>query len=541
MTVISVEYSDIIDLLGTRFSIEEIRAKTAMIGGADEGIEGETLSFDISPNRPDLYSVEGLVRALRGVFNLEKGLPVFAVRESDARFIVEKGVEAVRPQAVAGLVRGVEMTDELVKSLMDLQERLHMTIGRRRKKVAIGIHDVDRVRPPFTYKAVDPDSVKFTPLGLAGELTLREILQKHEKGREFGHILEGKRVFPIITDAEGTVLSFPPIINGTATALTEDTRNLFIDVTGLDSGAVSSALNIISTSLHERGGKIESMILELPDRRMRAPDLASRVKTVNVANANRLLGKSLTPQEAADCLERTRFGARVAGDIVEAQIPAYRVDILHEVDLIEDIGIGFGYDRIPLRLPRDATVGAPAQVTQLSQTLRDMMVGYGYQEIMSLSMVDPQTPFKGGADGPRILNPVSSELSGLRSSLLPSLLKILAMNTHRDLPQRIFEVEDVLTGAANERHLAGTSIHSKASFTEVKSLVQSIMRDLGCEFELEAADDPNFIPGRCAALKLEGKGAGIFGEIAPVILEAHGLAYPVAAFELNARYLRDEK
>jgi phenylalanyl-tRNA synthetase beta chain len=539
MTVVSFEYSDIIDLLGKRFPIDEIRAKTSMIGGADEGIDGEKLSFDISPNRPDMYSVEGLVRALRGVLDLEKGLPRFDVHESDIRFIVEKSVEAVRPHAVGGLVRGVEMTDELVKSLMDLQEKLHMTIGRRRKKVAIGIHDVDKVTPPLTYRAVKPDSVKFTPLGLGDELTLREILERHEKGREFAHILEGKPLFPIIEDAKGTVLSFPPIINGTATALTEDTRNLFIDVTGLEFGAVSSALNIISTSLSERGGRIESIVLELPGRQIRTPDLAAKVKKVSAASANRLLGLSITPQEAAGCLEKMRFGTRVTGDLIEAQIPAYRVDMLHEVDLIEDIGVGHGYDRIPLGLPRESTVGAPAHITLFSQTLREMMIGYGYQEIMSLSMVDPQTPFKGGADGPRILNPVSSELSGLRSSLLPSLLKILAMNTHRDLPQRVFEAEDVLAGATNERHLAGASIHAKASFTEVKSLVQSIMRDLGREFDVETASDPNFIPGRCAAVRIAGKGAGLFGEIAPAVLEAHGLAHPVAAFELNAALLKE--
>jgi phenylalanyl-tRNA synthetase beta chain len=215
--------------------------------------------------------------------------------------------------------------------------------------------------------------------------------------------------------------------------------------------------------------------------------------------------------------------------------------MLHEVDLIEDIGVGHGYDRIPLGLPRESTVGAPAHITLFSQTLREMMIGYGYQEIMSLSMVDPQTPFKGGADGPRILNPVSSELSALRSSLLPSLLRILTMNTHRDLPQRVFEVEDVLAGAMNERHLAGASIHAKASFTEVKSLVQSIMRDLGREFDLETSSDPNFIPGRCAAVMVSGRTAGLFGEIAPAVLEAHSLAHPVAAFELNAAVLKETK
>ncbi len=537
MTVISVEYSDVVDLLGKRYSIDEIRARTSMIGAADEGVEGETLSFDISPNRPDMYSVEGLVRALRGAFDLETGLPRFDVHESDVSFVVDKSVESVRPFAIGGLVRGVEMSDELVRSLMDLQEKLHVTIGRKRKKVAIGIHDMDKVTPPFTYRGAKPESASFTPLGMAARLSLKEILEKHEKGREFAHILEGQTAYPIIEDSNGTVLSFPPIINGIATALTEDTRNLFIDVTGMDFGAVSSALNIISTSLYERGGRIESVALELPGGKKRSPDLTAKAKTVSASNAGKLLGLSITPRDAAGYLEKMRFGTKVSGDSIEVQIPAYRVDILHEVDLIEDIAIGHGYDKMPLGLPLRATVGKLSDVTEHSRALRELMVGYGYQEIMSLSMVDPQMPLKGGASGPAIVNPVSTELSGLRSSLLSSLLKILAMNTHRDLPQRVFEVEDVLAGSRNERHLAAASIHAKASFTEVKSLVQSVVRDLGRVFELEAAEDPNFIPGRCAFPVIDGRRVGVLGEVSPQVLEAYGLGHPVEAFELNAETL----
>jgi len=537
MTVISVQYSDVIDLLGKQYSIDEIRSAVSMIGAADEGTEGETISFDVSPNRPDMYSVEGIVRALRGVLDLEPGLPMFDVQESSLRFIVDPSVSQVRPSVVGGIVAGVEMTDDLVKSLMDLQEKLHTTIGRKRKKVAIGIHDLDKVKGPFTYRAAEPESVVFVPLGLSESMSLAGVLERHEKGREYAHILEGKPKYPVIEDAEGTVLSFPPIINGVTTALTADTRNLFIDVTGLDFTAVNWALNILCTSLYERGGKLESVTLELPTRLVRTPDLSARAKSVGIENASKLLGLSLTGQEAARCLERMRLGARAAGGNVEVQIPAYRVDVLHEVDLIEDIAIGHGYDRMPLASPREQTIGSPAGVTVFSQRLREIMTGYGYQEIMSLSMVDPGMPFRGGALGGGIVNPVSKELGAMRSSLLPSLLGLLALNTHRDLPQRVFEVEDVLGGSANERHVAGAAIHAKASFTEIKSLVQSLFRDLGHDFSIEAVEDPNFISGRCASAMVQGKPVGIFGEISPAILEAYSLGHPAIAFELNAEML----
>ncbi len=538
MTIISVEYPDIVHLLGKRYSFEDIRSKLSMIGAADEGMEGETISFDVSPNRPDMYTVEGLVRALRGAFGLEVGFREFPVAESNLKFRIDSSVEQVRPYAVGAIVRNLKMAEGLLTSLMDMQEKLHATIGRRRKKVAIGIHDYDKVKGPFKYHAVEPKSVKFVPLAMDKGLTLEGILKEHEKGREYAHILKGYAVYPIIEDSEGTVLSFPPIINGIVTALTEETSNVFIDVTGLDKGAVNSVLNIIATSLFERGGKLESIELETPKGNVRTPDLSPSAKTVSISTANSLLGLSFTPEEAARSLDKMRFGTSVFGDQIEIRIPPYRVDILHVVDLIEDIAIGYGYDRVTTTLAHQSTIGSASDVTVFSQMLKELMVGYGYQEIMSLSMVDPEMPFKGGTAGPKIVNPVSIELSALRSSLLPSLLRILSLNKHRDLPQRIFEVEDILKNGLNERHLAGASIHSKASFTEIKSLVQSLFRDLGQEFNLDTVDENNFIPGRCAVLRTREKEIGIFGEITPAILDAYGLMHPVCAFELNTKLLR---
>src|SRR5437867_3408767 len=453
VTNVDVPYEDLIDLLGKRLSLEECVDRITFMGAGPEGVQDGTMTFDIFPNRPDLYSVEGIARGLRGFLGLELGLPRYSVGSATTDFIVNPNVADVRPFALGGIVRGLDLDTALLRSLVDLQEKLHLTVGRKRRKVAIGIHDLDRVTAPFTYKAVLPPEVRFTPLGLAEDMDLLDILVKHEKGREYAHLVASQPVFPIITDAKGNVLSFPPVINGVLTQLTPDTRNVFIDVTGTDLEAVGGCLSIIATSLAARGGKIELVRTKFADRTLETPDLAPRQHTLDLRRANELLGLSLRPNEAIEFLRRMRHDARAEGEVITASSPAYRLDLLHAVDLTEDIAIAWGYDRYPRGLPKRMTIG-----------------------------------------------------------------EALA--------------------AKNIRRIAAAAMHHKAAFTEAKSLVLSLLRDLGQSGEVTAVDDANFIPGRAAAVVLHGRDVGRFGEIHPRILEAYTLVQPVVAFELDVTLLR---
>src|SRR5438552_2883135 len=182
------------------------------MGAGPEGVQGDVMTFDVFPNRPDLYSVEGIARGLRGFLDLEVGLPVYHLESSGIEFVVDHSVADVRPFAVGGIVRGLELEDALLRSLVDLQEKLHLTVGRHRKKVAIGIHDMDKVTPPYTYKAVLPEDVRFTPLGMAEELDLRQILSNHEEGREYAHLVTSKPRFLIITASPSCTKSTWPRI-----------------------------------------------------------------------------------------------------------------------------------------------------------------------------------------------------------------------------------------------------------------------------------------------------------------------------------------
>ncbi|MGQ0798184.1 MAG: phenylalanine--tRNA ligase subunit beta [Methanobacteriota archaeon] len=539
MTNVDVSYADLADLVGKPLAVEAFVDRITMMGAGPEGVQGDILTFDVFPSRPDMYSVEGIARGLRGYLGLETGLPTYAVEPSGIEFRVDGSVAEVRPHAVGGVVRGVELDDRLLRSLIDLQENLHHTLGRRRRKVAIGIHDLDRVRPPFTYRAVLPQEVRFTPLGVAEEMDLLAVLDRHEKGREYAHLVAGKPRFPIIQDDRGDVLSFPPVINGVLTALTPDTRNLFLDVTGTDADAVSGALNILACALADRGGRVESVRTVYPDGARDTPDLTPRAHALDLDRANALLGLSLAPNEAVALLARMRYDARADGRTVHVLAPAYRTDILHPYDVAEDLAIAWGYDRYPRALPRRQTAGDPLPLNEFSDGLRVLMIGYGWQEVMSLTLAAPSEPF----ESPRravVGNPVTSDLNALRSTLLPSLLNILRLNKHRELPQRVFEVGDVVVDARNVRRLGAVAIHHRASFTEAKSLVLSLLRDVGAAGTVDPAADGNFIPGRAASVLVAGREVGHLGEIHPRVLEGYSLVQPTIAFELDVAGLRPE-
>jgi len=537
MTNVSVRYDELVELVGKPLTIEEFVDRITMMGSGHEATEGDVITFDIFPNRPDMYSVEGIARSLRGFLGLEVGPPKFRATEGTIELLVDKSVETVRPFGVGGVVRDVDLTDESVASLVDLQEKLHLTVGRRRRKVAIGIHDLDKVTPPFTYKAVYPGSISFTPLGMAEKMDLINIVARHEKGREYGPIVAGKPLFPVITDAQGEVLSFPPVINGILTQLTPDTRNLFLDVTGTDLPAVRTTLTILCTALAERGGTIETVSTVFPDRRMTTPDLEPKIRIVDVERANGLLGLSLKPEEAIELLRRMRYDAHAQGSKIAVEIPAYRADILHDWDVFEDIGIAYGYDKTPPSLPRQLTIGEPLPAGEFSNTLRSLMIGYGYLEVMSLATSSPKVPVEGPAPVV-ITNPVSEEFSVIRAGLLAGVLNMLRLNKHRELPQRVFEIGDVVLDGTNVHRIAAASIHPKASFTEVKSLVLSLLRDLGKSSVVEPAKDGNYIPGRCAAVLADGKRVGVFGEVHPRVIEGYELTHPVCAYELDVAPLR---
>ena len=297
MPVITFDYEDFLNLLGYDISKEELVNRLPMIGADFDKIEGDKISIEFFPNRPDLASVEGIARASRNFFGFELGLKNYEIDNSDITIQVDNSVKNIRPYVCCALVKNITMTDELISSLMDLQEKLHFGIGRNRKKVAIGVHNFDPIKPPFVYKAVDPNSVEFVPLAKIESMTLDEILKKHEKGIDYAHLLDGYKKYPLIVDSLENVLSFPPIINGILTEVTPFTTDLFIDVTGNNINSINYALNIITTALAERGGKIFNTLVKYDDMSYISPNLTPKKREISVSYINKILGTNMNVKE----------------------------------------------------------------------------------------------------------------------------------------------------------------------------------------------------------------------------------------------------
>jgi len=542
MPVVTFDYNDFINILGYKIPKKELVEKLPMIGADFDQVEDDEISMEFFPDRPDLTSVEGIARAARAFFNFKTGLQKYDIKKSDVTINVEPSVKKVRPHVVTALVKNVTMTDELISSLMELQEKLHLGLGRNRKKVAIGVHNYEPVEPPFTYKGVDPNSVQFVPLNKVESMTMAEILEKHEKGADYAFVLEGFDKHPLIVDKNNNVLSYPPIINGTLTEVTPFTTDLFIDVTGTDQKAINYALNIIVTALAERGGQIYSTTVKDGNNTYTTPGLKPTKRKLRTSYLNKILGTKLNEKQIITFLKKMGFNATPKKDFVEVEIPAWRADILHEVDLVEDVAVGFGYDKFDSEFPSDLTFGKELPKTKLYDALRSTMIGLGFNEVTTFTISNENDEFnKIGlepSERAQIKNPITEEYTCLRVGLIPSLLKILNENRHHSLPQQIFEMGIVVDKTfKNRHHLGFVKIDAKANFTECKSYAESILREMGKTYHIKSVEHPGFIKGRCAEIQIDNKKIGYFGELHPKTITDFDLEHPIIAFELWADQL----
>ncbi len=547
MPVINFKYSDLCTMLGEEVPQKTLVDRIPMIGADMHETEGESdeMSVEFFPDRPDLYSVEGLARAMRAFLDIKPGMQTYEVGESGMDVFVDSSVKSIRPWFLCGVVRDVEIDDDFLKSIMEMQEKLHITIGRKRSKLAIGIHDLSKVEPPFTYRLAEPHSVRFVPLAMDSEMDLAEILEKNEKGRDYAHLLRNYSDYPIILDKNGAVLSFPPIINGSLTTVTVGKHDLFIDVTGNDRKAVKGALDIVATALAERGGRIETVTMHDGYDTFQSPDLTPEVREFSASACDRFLGTNLGPEGCVECLRRMGMDAVCDGDIVRATIPCVRLDIMHEVDLFEDVATGYGFDRFGESYKLTQTTGGLAPITTFSEDIRDVMVGLGFTEVTTLTLSNQRDEF--GISGlpevdvVKVLNPITEDHTCLRPYLMPSLVRILRHNKHRDLPQRIFEIGNVVRDNLTKPRLCAMATASKTSFTEIKSITESVLREMGLDYTLEACDLPTFVPGRGARVMMNGEEIGIFGEMAPAVVVAYEITHPIIFMEIDLESIVSEK
>ena len=501
-----------------------------------EGVEGDVLRVEYSPNRPDFGTDFGIARAMRGLLGKEVGLPKFPASASGIAVSVDRRLASVRPYIACVTAKGLKLGDEDVRQLISLQEDLHNGLGRRRKRVAIGLHDLDRVKPPLAYRAVE-SSFKFVPLGEMKPLTIASILSGTDEGRAYGGALPEGGPYPVITDSDGAVLSFPPVINGDVTRLTSGTKNIFVDVTSTDQKAGDDVMAILATTLAEAGGRLGTVSVRYPKPRV-TPDLGTVELPLDHELVRLVLGMDLNRTEIRKALARSRLdlkGNRVMG-------PRYRVDLLHRVDVAEEVALGYGFDRIGPLYPPSKQPGRFNPFEDFLDSASTVMAGSGMIEMMTFELTDERVLYSSfqrpSSEKLCVQNPKSLEHSVLRDSIIPGLMASLTTNVKADYPQRVFEIGRVYGrskgGVSESWHLGCLVAHSQSSFSEAKMYLESACRILAGE-EMESAGGTwwAFAQGRCAATTMDGKELGFVGEVKPEAIEAFGLGVPVSGFEVD--------
>ena len=553
---------------GGKYDSKDWEKRMPSIGCVVEENDEEGIEIEIFPDRTDLLSHETISRAARAFLNSLDDSPDINIKQGEITLEVDDSLENIRPVILGAVVRGVDNgtnyneRDDFIQSLMDHQEKLHLTLGRKRKFASIGVHDLSQLSPPFKVISVDK-KYKFIPLAEEKEMSIQNILKLHPKGKEYAHLMSEMEKFPIIIDSEDRVLSFPPIINGDHTTVNEQTRDFFIDVTGWDERACEACLLLICLSLAERGGVIESIqIKNWNQELLTVPRGDSKSHKVPDRLIRNILGIELNKKEIADSIRKMggelvdtrtvtngpdkieKWADCIVGEIEHIiSMPRWRNDIMHPVDIVEDIAIGYGYENLPEQLSEVHLDAIPLPSSNLKRRISSSLCALGLQETQSLTLSNKRDQF----DRVRwseenkstiISNPITKEHTMLRQYILPSLLNLLAANSHHELPQRVHELGDVVRDSENKTRLSWACAEVGGGFSAAKGIASSLLRDLGAnltEVKWEAINQEEgpWIKGRGAKVIIGDIEVGQIGEIDPKVSFEFGLRVPIQAGEFD--------
>ena len=500
-------------------------------------------------NHPDIWSVEGLARALRGFLGEASRKKLTLAGPSKLDVIVDKRLKNIRPYIACAVVTNLHPSEDALKSWIGLQDKMDQTYGRKRKRSSIGFYQADLVARPIRYTVSKPDAAFFIPLGSTRKMSLREILKEHEKGREYGPIISSFDEWPLLVDGRDQILSLPPVINSNDLGrVTTQTKNVLVEVTGTSLETVHNTLKIVVTCLSERGGSVHTCVQNYqygPSRRMVTPDLKPIERTMSLSYANKTLGTSLSSKATSVYLKKAGYAvSRIAGDTIKVLVPCYRLDIMHQIDIVEDIGIAMDLNKLRPEWPEVWTPGGLDPTTDRFEALAEVMVGLGYQEILNYTLTDRARLEEKTRTKPASLvelkNPKVTIYTVLRNWLLPSILEFLSNNTHVDYPQKVFEVgacelreKDSESPVTTRTKLTAATVHASAGFTEIRAALDALLSSAGIDFSVEPAKHPTFLDGRFGQVVSNGKNVGFLGEVHPEVIRSWGLGLPVAAFELD--------
>jgi len=553
MPTIEVDIEDLEKLVGTRLprESEKLDDVLSFIKGEVKSLELDTLTIELKDgNRTDLLGVEGIARALKGVLGVQKGVIRYSINgDSGIKVNVDSKLSEIRPYIACAAAKDVILNDKIIKALMHLQDKLDLGSGRGRRKTSIGLYDLDLIEAPLNYTVSEPSKISFVPLGSNEKMVLKDILEKHPKGLEYGYIVKKHNLWPILLDSRNKVLSFPPIINSNDLGrITENTKNIFVEVTGTSHRVVLDVLRNVTLALAERGGKIYSTKIIYPSKEIGeeiTPDLRNSEIEIETPHINRVLGLDLKREKVVENLKRARYGVKESkDDAIKVEVPCYRTDVMHPIDVVEDIAIMYGFNNIRPRWPALATSGGVSKKESSSNLARELMIGLGYQEILTFTMSNKERLFSKmrlkTTEIIEISNPKTLSYTCLRNWLIPGVMEFLSHNTSVSYPQKIFEVgyctvidKKSETKTRDVRKLACVTCHTNACFTEIKEVATAFGINFGEEISIKEGKHPSFIDGRFGKILIDGKEVGILGEIHPAVLEEWKLENQVATLEID--------
>lgn len=545
MPTIEASHRDLCSLIGKKLTIEELKDAILYAKGEVDSADGDSLKIDIKDtNRPDLWSAEGIAREIKSRY-VAGGCPKYKIKESNVVVNVDKNNRNVRPYTVCAVAKNLRITADVLSQIIQLQEKIHTTFGRNRKEVAMGIYDLERITPPIRFTTVKPEGIRFAPLDFEEKLTPKEILEKHPKGREFGHLLDGCKEYPIFLDSNNEVLSIPPIINSNYSGkITEKTKNAFIECSGFNLKFLIPALNVVTAALVDRKAEIQGVKIIYPDKTMITPDMSPKKTSIDAGYVNNISGLGVSEKEICRLLEQANYDAHLKGKKIELLYPAYRQDIMHPRDVVEDVIISYGYNKMEPVVLELKTESGMSERELFSNKVSEIMVRLGFQEILSYTLTNRGNNFgKMNLKGGKIVeieNPASINWNVFRSWLLPCLMEFFSGNQHVDYPQKVFEVGDVVlidegreTRTRDARKLSVAWADSRIGYAKIASVLDALLNELNVGYKLKKSGHPSFIDGRIADVVVKNNPIGFIGEIHPKVLGNFRLKMPVVAFEID--------
>ena len=546
MPTFDISYKDLCKLAG-RIKKENLEENIMYAKGEIENLKSDTIKIDLKDtNRPDLWSVEGMAREIKT--RKGKSLKRHKIKKGRIEVYVNSKVKKIRPYTACVVVRNVKLNDTVLSQLIQLQEKIGGTFGRNRSHISIGVYDLDKIKTPIIYTTMNPKDINFTPLGYNTKMNAQEILSKTQKGKEYSHLLSNLKEYTVFKDSKGKILSLVPIMNSNNLGnIDSKTKNVFIECSGMNKEHLNTAITVLAYSLGDRGFKIETVNMIYGSKK-ETVNFSDKKIEINKESVNKVSGLELTDREIKKLLINSGYKISQKKNKIIVNYPCYRQDIMHERDVIEDIIISYGYNKI---IPEEAIMHVTGDLDlkeKFCDKVANICIGIGMQEVMSYTLTNKKNLFlKMNLPQEEIVeieNPSSKNYGVFRNTITPSLMDFLSKNKNVEYPQSVFEIGDVIkvdkkspTYSKNMKKISCAIIGTNSNYEQISSALDALLCTLNTGYVLEKTNHESFIKGRVAAIKKNKKQIGVVGEIHPKVIKNWNLELPISVFELDIESL----